>query len=326
MPLITQTRYRPEPFLRNPHVNTVWSAVGRRIADVRFQRERIATQDDDFLDLDWSLAGSDRLLVILHGLEGSTDRPYVRGMTRCANTYGWDVLAMNFRGCSGEENRQPRTYHMGETGDLQYVVQHALATGRYRRIGLAGYSLGGNVVMMYLGRDHQKVPQEVVGGVAYSVPCDIPSANERINRWDNFLYRYRFMRSLNKKLYTKAQHFPELFSDPLPRSTTFLTFDDYFTAPVHGFRNAMDYWTTCSSLPFLSDIRRPLLLVNAQDDTFLSESCFPRALAGKHPYFFLETPRWGGHVGFFNLRRRHLWSERRGIDFLNEACSAVLRC
>lgn len=316
MPLLSNSSYRPPLWLRSAHVNTIWAALGRKIPDMHYERERLTTPDNDFLDIDWSTVGSTQLLILLHGLEGNTDRPYMRGMARCANDQGWDALALNFRGCSGEDNRQVRTYHMGETSDLHLVIEHALARGTYRSIALAGFSLGGNVVLMYLSRDRQQVPAAVVGGVAFSVPCHIPSANECINRWENALYRYRFMRTLNKKMQQKAARFPEALPHPQVRTTSFLTFDDHFTAPIHGFRDAQEYWESCSSLSYLTDVKKPVLLVNALDDTFLSDACYPWSLSENHPSLHLEVPQWGGHVGFFTPGQRHLWSEKRALAFL----------
>lgn len=318
MPVHSAGHYRPEPLLRNAHLNTILPAVARKVTDLDYRRERLTTPDGDFLDVDWVENGQDRLLIALHGLEGSSDRPYVRGILRCAREQGWDGLGLNFRGCSGEDNRQLRTYHMGETTDLHWIIEQALATGRYRYIGLAGFSLGGNVVMMYLSRDREKVPGAVVGGVAYSVPVHIPSANERINHWENVLYRYRFMKTLNAKLRQKAARFPEAFPDPLPNTASFLTFDNFFTAPVHGFRDAVHYWTASGALRYLNALCRPVLLINALDDTFLSQRCYPEDLAREHQRLHLMMPRWGGHIGFFNWRRRHLWSEVQGMAFLEE--------
>jgi len=317
MPLLTNSTYRPPLWARNAHVNTVLSAIGRQVTDITYEREHLTTPDDDFLDLDWFRSGNKRLLVVLHGLEGSTDRPYMRGMVRCAGDNNWDALALNFRGCSGEDNRQVRTYHMGETSDLNYVVWYALEKRNYASVALAGFSLGGNVVLMYLGRDRSDVPDAVVGGVAFSVPCHIPSANDCINNWENAVYRYRFMRTLNQKLRQKAMRFPEVLPNPAVKSTDFFSFDDYFTAPVHGFSDAQDYWESCSSLLYLPDIQKPTLLINAWDDTFLSRECYPEKLAAKHPSFYLEVPRWGGHVGFYTPGERYFWSEKRALEFLN---------
>lgn len=317
--MIQRSAYRPSALFRNAHINTIYSALLRRVPGVRYQRERLFTPDGDFLDLDWSTAGSDRLLIVVHGLEGSADRPYVRGMIRYFNERGWDGLGMNFRGCSGEPNLRLRSYHMGETEDLGLIVRHALERGRYRHLALVGFSLGGNVVMKYLGEARADRPGEVAAAVALSVPCHITSANREIDRWYNFLYLRRFLRSLNAKMSEKASRFPGEVPAlrPLPRS--FQTFDDQFTGPIHGFRDARDYWESTGSLRFIPAIDVPTLLINARDDTFLSHACYPVELAQGHDRFYLEIPRWGGHVGFYQANGEvAIWSEKRTFAFIDE--------
>jgi len=316
MPIFSASDYRPHPLLRHGHTNTILSALIRKVADTPYQRERIDTPDGDFLDLDWSRIGGDHLVIVCHGLEGHAGRPYVRGLIRAANDQGWDGLGLNFRGCSGEDNRQLRTYHMGETGDLHLVIEHALRQKNYRSIHLAGFSLGGNVVMMYLSRDAEQVPRQVRSGLAYSVPCDIPSANKEIVRWHNTIYVNRFMRTLNQKMRDKVKQYPEQFEEPAPNSKSFLTFDDYFTAPVHGFEDARDYWESSSCKTYLPQLQRPAMMINALDDSFLSADCYPRAEAAASEMLHLLLPKWGGHVGFLDFGRRHLWSEVRGMSFM----------
>lgn len=316
MPLVPRSSYRSPRSVINRHVNTMYPAFFRKVEGVNYERERINTPDHDFLDLDWSIVGSEKLLIALHGLEGSADRPYIRGMARYFNQRGWDALGLNFRGCSGEPNWQLRSYHIGETGDLRQVIEHALSTGRYRKIGLVGFSLGGNVVLKYLGEEGAR-PAELIGGVAFSVPCDVKSANTEIDRWHNWHYRQRFMDSLNQKMVEKAERFPGQLVLPKKMPRDFQAFDEQFTAPIHGFHSAEHYWTSSGSIRFIPNIDRPALLVNARDDTFLSKRCYPWALAGKHPHFFFESPRRGGHVGFVTRSRDgHYWTEQRAYQFL----------
>ena len=322
MPLIERSDYRPAPLFRNPHVNTIYAALFRRVPGVRYERERITTADEDFLDLDWSKLGSDRLVIVLHGLEGSADRPYVRGMIRHFNRGGWDGLGMNFRGCSGEPNDCLRSYHMGETEDLNQVIRHALERGGYRRIALVGFSLGGNVVLKYLGEARRDRPREITAAVALSVPCDIATANREIAQWYNALYLRRFLRSLNAKMAEKQERFPDEAPAAAPPARSFQAFDDRFTGPIHGFRDARHYWEATGSIRFLPAIEVPALLINARDDTFLSAECYPAALAGKQASLYLEMPRWGGHVGFYERDAQGaIWSEKRALDFIRENTS-----
>lgn len=316
MPLLRNSRYRPPLLFRNPHFNTVYPALFRQVNSVHYERERLETPDGDFLDLDWSRAGSRRLLIALHGLEGAADRPYIRGLVRLFNRHRWDALGFNFRGCSGEPNRLLRSYHMGETSDLDWVIGRILELDRYDTIVVAGFSLGGNVALKYAGERGDRLPRQVRRIIAFSVPCHIASANVEIDRWHNRLYLRRFLRSLRAKMEEKAKLFPGKVDLSGPRPHNFRTFDDRFTAPLHGFRDAEDYWAQCSSLQFLSNLSVPTLLLSARDDTFLSEQCYPAELADRHPFFYLEAPRYGGHVGFVTGDPEGVfWSEKRALDF-----------
>lgn len=324
MPLIRKSDYRARGLFRNGHINTIFPALFRKVEGVHYERERWNTPDGDFLDLDWSASSTGhsrgKLLVLLHGLEGNADRPYMRGMARFFNRKGWDAVGMNFRGCSGAPNLQLRSYHIGETGDLKWVLGRILESRGYHTIALVGFSLGGNVVLKYLGENGEGAPPEVRCGVAFSVPCDVMSANAEIDKWKNWLYRQRFISSLNAKIREKAHRFPEALSLPELMPRNFRQFDGSFTAPIHGFRDAEDYWTSNSCLRFLPGIRRPALLASARDDSFLSAACYPFRLAERHPHLFLEAPRWGGHVGFVSSGPAGAyWSEQRAFQFVREA-------
>ncbi len=316
MPRISDSTYRPPLLLRNAHLNTIYANVSRHFNDLQYERERLELPDGDFLDLDWSIVGSEQLVLVLHGLEGNTQRPYTRGMIRYFNRRGWDGVGLNFRGCSGEPNRLLRTYHVGETGDVHFVLEYLAALDRYREIVLIGFSLGGNVTLKYVGERSDKINPLLKKAVAFSVPCHVPSANVYFNHWQNMIYMQRFMKPLNEKFRYKASQFPHLVNLPerLPRN--FDEFDELFTAPVHGFANALDYWTQNSSLQLLDRIRIPTLLINAADDTFLSAECYPEKLAKQHRQFYLETPKWGGHCGFASFSD-NFWSERRAFEFVN---------
>ncbi len=318
MPVVNSSGYRARGIFRNAHINTIYPALFRQVPGVVYQRERLPTPDGDFLDLDWSARGSRRLVIVLHGLEGSADRPYVRGVIRFFNQRGWDGLGLNFRGCGGDPNLLARSYHIGETSDLVHVLEHVLATDRYDQVALVGFSLGGNVILKFLGEGNTRHFPQLKRAVVFSVPCEVSSANREIQRWENYFYRRRFMRSLNAKVLEKARRFPEKVPVELPMPRNFLEFDDRYTAPLHGFRDAGHYWEACSSLPLLEQISIPFLLVNALDDTFLSRKCYPDELAARMPNFFLEMPRWGGHVGFVSRAPGGAyWSEQRAFAFIS---------
>lgn len=319
MPIVEPT-YRPPLGLGNGHVQTILPALFRHVPLITRTRERIATPDDDFLDLDWDTSpGADRVAIISHGLEGDSHNNYVQGMAAALQRAGWDTLAWNFRGCSGEPNRQLRSYHSGATEDLHAVVQRVLGTGRYQRVVLVGFSLGGNMTLKYLGETTPDA--RVTHGVAFSVPCQLAASSHRLESLANRIYMRRFLRALSGKIRQKMTVFPGQVSDEgLDAMRTFREFDGAYTAPLHGFASAEDYWTRASSAAVLEQISIPTLLVNARNDPFLPEACFPWEAARKSRHFFLEAPRSGGHVGFmaFNPQGEY-WSETRAVAFLERS-------
>ncbi|MEM1323546.1 MAG: alpha/beta fold hydrolase [Bacteroidota bacterium] len=318
MPYINQTSYRAPLLLRYHHFNTMLRPAIHRVPGVQYQRERIFTPDDDFLDLDWSIVGGDRLVVMLHGLEGSSDSTYVKSLVRLSNREGWDGLAINFRSCSGEMNRHLHSYHSGDTSDLDLVLQHVLSKGRYREICIAGFSLGGNVTLKFTGEKGSAIYPEVKKVVAVSVPIHLESSSYELGKWHNRIYMGRFMNSLKSKVQQKLALIGDHIDlEAVMASRTFGDFDEHFTAPVNGFKNAIDYWTQSSSLQFIPSISVPTLLINARDDSFLSDRCYPVELAEQHPFFHFEAPQHGGHVGFVLLRNDNfMWIEKRIVQFL----------
>lgn len=323
MPILNETDYVPPYLLTNPHVQSIMPSLLRPTPDVDYVRERIPTPDNDFLLIDWSFAPkpnpSRGLVIITHGLEGHSHRKYVRGMARAMNHAGWDVLARNCRGCGGETNLTPRLYHSGETDDLHTTVQHALSFKHYSRIALIGFSMGANQTLKYLGESPTRMPSEIVGAVAISAPCDLSDSATTLesSQLGKFYTEY-LLRSLRDKVRQKHSLFPDIFDiDGLDAISTFREFDDRYTAPQFGFRDAMDYWEQASSRPGLSRIKVPTLILNAKDDPFLGEKCFPTSEADNNPNIFLETPKSGGHVGFIQLSdTNEFWSEKRAAEFL----------
>ena len=317
MPLVASP-FSPPLLLRGGHVQTILGAYRRRRTQATFVRERWELEDGDFLDVDWARRGHARLAILSHGLEGSSAQGYIRGLAAALGAAGWDVLAWNLRGCSGEPNRLPRFYHSGETGDLRTVI--ARAAQDYEHIALAGFSLGGNITLKYLG---EAPPHpHIVCAAAISVPIDLASCARRLDRaWDNRLYLRRFLASMRAKIAAKARQFPDRFEvRGLDSVTTFEEFDGRFTAPLHGFRDADDYWTCCSARPFLPALTVPTLFLNARNDPFLTDRCFPAPEAEESAHLFLEAPASGGHVGFLDFHNGGSpWWERRVVEFLTSA-------
>ena len=314
-----ESTYCPPFLLGNGHVQTVLPVMYRSIHGVIYTRERISTWDNDFLDLDWSRTGSDRLAVISHGLEGNTCRAYVKGMVRAVNQAGWDALAWNYRGCSGEPNRQLRSYHNGATDDLAWVIGHAAASRPYEQIALIGFSLGGNLILVHLGRDtvHPKVSKAVV----FSVPCDLEASARELARPVNTIYMRRFLKLLRHKITEKNKllRHPVLDDTGYEKIRDFKGFDDRYTAPIHGFKNAEDYWHSCSSLQFIPSIQHPCAIINAVNDPFLPRECFPVAQAENNRHVTLQMPESGGHVGFIAFNPSGFyWSEMQAVALLKK--------
>jgi hypothetical protein len=295
----------------------VYSGILRRVNGVDQQRERITLPDGDFLDLDWSYAAEStlKLVIILHGLEGDAQRPYMTGAAKLFNNNNVDAVCVNFRGCSGEVNLKFRSYHSGETEDLNSVIQHIILTKQYSEIYINGFSLGGNVTLKYLG-ENPNIPEEIKGAVTVSVPCFLRGSSVELHKFKNVLYHDRFKKYLKNKLKIKQNLFPDKVSvSDIRGIKTLKDFDDVYTSKAHGFEDALDYYQKCSSLQFLSNIKIPTLIINAKNDSFLSPECYPVDAARSNPYLNLEIPDYGGHVGFWD-RKNLYYNETRSLKFV----------
>ncbi len=305
--------YRAPRLLRGGHVQTLLGALLPAGARPAFRLETLELADGDGLHLGWWRGNHRRLLILSHGLEGSMQAAYIRGLAAAAGSAGWDVLAWNYRGCGGLPNRLPRSYHSGESGDLRAVIEHAAPD--YEALALVGFSLGGNLTLKYLG---EAPPHPAVrAAVAVSAPVDLASSADALDeRPANRLYQRRFLRSLLAKAQAKARRFPQAVGN-LDGIHTIREFDERFTAPLHGFRDADDYYARASARPLLGAIAVPALLLNALDDPLLAPPSFPHALATASPHLHLEAPEHGGHVGFLDRQLRR-WHEPRVLGFLEQ--------
>ncbi len=322
MPIIESSSYQAPIYFRNAHVHTIYAGVFRSVPPASLSRERLELPDGDFLDLDWTKTDkSERLLIALHGLEGDAGRPYIQSLLQMANLQGWDAVGLNFRSCSGETNRLLRTYHSGVSDDLKAVVQHVRQQEKYTKIALVGFSLGGNVMLKYVGEEGAQIPSEIKAAVGVSVPVDLVNGSMEIAKWNNKLYVSNFLKSLKLKVKAKQALFPtaEIDWEAVYRSKNFIEFDGRYTAPVHGFDSAVDYWTRCSCLPLLPEVQIPTLLLNAIDDSFLGKKCYPIEIAKSSRYLNLEMPKYGGHVAFVDFQKPGFtWADHRILEFLGK--------
>lgn len=318
MPLV-KSEYDPPFLFKSGHFSTIYSGLFRRVNGLEQQRERLEFQDGDFIDLDWSFTSSStsKLIILLHGLEGNGQRPYMTGSAKAFIANGHDVCAVNFRGCSGETNRLYKSYHSGATGDLTALINHIINQNKYREIYIKGFSLGGNLALKYVG-EMQYLPPQLKAVIAVSVPCSLHSSLIELLKPKNYLYAKRFKNHLVAKLRAKQKLFPHLITnEDIAMVKTLKDFDDIYTSKAHGYKDALDYYEKCSSLQFLPRIGIPTLILNAKNDSFLGPECYPHVYSEKNSKIFLETPQYGGHVGF-HATNNYYYNEKRALKFIEE--------
>ncbi len=322
-------RFKPAWWARGPHAQTIWGSLPRITPPFGLKRERWETPDGDFIDLD-RLSGppGSPILVVLHGLEGSSRSGQVLGLLRAATLKGWSGLGVNFRSCSGQINRLRRSYHGGETSDLSWIIQRLLVEQPERKIFLAGVSLGGNVLLKYLGEEGEALPEPILAAVAISAPFDLAQSAQVLEVGFGRFYMKRLVQSMRRKTLKKMKIYPDLADVRKVRSArTLAQFDDAVTAPVHGFQDAQVYWAASSSKEFLTKIRRPTLLINARDDPFLPEAALPEAAVAGNPFLRALFSSRGGHVGFLsgNVPGWPIpWAEIQAMAFLEEKFKRTL--
>jgi len=315
--------------LSNPHLQTLWGPFIRRQPELIRTRERLWLGDGDFLDLDWHGPHTAHapLVVVLHGLTGSSQSPYVIGLQRALATLGWASVAVNWRGCSGEPNRLARSYHSGISDDLAQVVDHLRRIRPLAPLYAVGYSLGGNVLLKYLGE--RGSGSALRAAVAVSVPFRLDQCADRIALGFSRMYQAHFMRELSAHLAAKHDYLRKQGQadglaalerlGPLGRLRTFWDFDGKVTAPLNGFDSAQDYYRRASSRYYLGQIETPTLIIQARDDPFVFAHSLPTAeeLA---PGTSFELHARGGHVGFVegSVRRPRYYLERRIPQWLLE--------
>ncbi len=322
------SQFKPAWWLRNPHLQTLWPTLFRRShRQLNFKPERLEMHDGDFIDLAW--VGENQtapIVLILHGLEGSVHSPYAGGMLHAIERMNWRGVLMHFRGCSGEHNRLARSYHSGETTDVAEVVQYIQRKNPHVPLFAVGYSLGGNVLLKWLGESGKDNP--LTAAVAVSVPFQLDKAVVRIQQGFSRVYQRHLLRNLQQRVGDKFAQTQCPISLPAMASLKSLyDFDDKVTAPLHGFQNADDYYIRSSSRQFLRHIQVPTLIVQAQDDPFMTHDIIPESheLSEK---IILEITANGGHVGFISGKfpwRARYWLEERVPEFLLSVIPSVAR-
>lgn len=322
--------FEPGWLLRNPHLQTFVGRAVRPTSGISYNRERFETPDGDFFDVDFPYFTSDQapssdkttpILVMLHGLEGNSQRTYMIQLYRQAMAAGWRCVGLNFRGCSGEDNRLPQQYHAGFTADLEQVLARLVSYYPDAKIALAGFSLGGNVVLNYSGRQ-DRLPQ-IIATVAISPPVDLVEDITYFSRASNKFYDNYFLRSIKKKVRAKLIKYPnhEILMAGLNAASLF-EFDDVCTGPLNGFADAKDYYSQARALNNIAGISWPTLIVRAQDDPFFAPHLPARVYENDN--ISILHPSYGGHVGFVGKRQHkdvRFWAETHAVKFISNTLS-----
>lgn len=320
MPLIEDTSYTSPYLVANKHLATLVPNLFRIPRGVKYERERIDTVDGDFLDLDWSTVGSKKCILVSHGLGGNSRRAYIVGMVKHFNKLGWDAVAWNCRGCSGEPNRKRHYYHPGQTDDIGQVIHHMLDKGGYETVALIGFSLGGAYTLRYIGEKADQLPSELKKAVVFSVPTDLGSCSEHLSFGALAWYGKAFLFRYKQKMMAKEKMYPGIHDFSLwEQVKTLNDFDRVFNVRWYGMENVEEFYEQGSPNRVMDQINIPTLVVNAANDPFLPPSCYPKAEAERNDKIYLEIPEMGGHVGFMTLKWKGIfWSETRTSAFLED--------
>lgn len=323
--------YRAPRWLPGGHLQTIYAYFFPPLPEISYQRERWILPDGDFIDLDW-MEGSPEipspapLLVLFHGLEGNSRSHYVLTLLDAARRQGWRGVVPHFRGCSGEANRLPRAYHSGDSAEIEMILRRLRREHPHAPLFAVGISLGGNALLKWLGENGPEAARLVDAAAAISAPLDLTAAGHQLDRGFNRVsYVRHLLRTLKQKTLKKiAAHRLPIEPRRMRKANTLYAFDDMYTAPMHGFRDADDYWRRASSKPWLNSIAVPTLIVNAQNDPFMPAAVLPEAHEVS-ARVTLDFPQQGGHVGFVSgpFPGNLGWLPQRVLGFLDSALPAA---
>lgn len=316
MPLVLTSEYEKPWHFFNAHIETIFPSVFSKQYAVNYERKKLELSDGDFLDLDWIRGGNRKLLIISHGLEGSTERHYVKRAADYFQNKQWDILAWNTRGCGGETNRLARSSHHGETHDLAAIVDHALTHSEYESIVLLGISMGGCQTVKYFGEF--ETDDRILGGFTASVSCQLRDTSIAAEGNLGGFYAKVFLNSLKKNLKLKAKQHKEISEIDIDEIKSFDDFHRDVTLKIYGFDSVEDFYKQSSCGNYFEGITKPVFILNAQNDPLLGSGCFPYDEIGEHQYVYLETPKHGGHVGFELQGKPHSYIEVCAENFINE--------
>jgi len=321
--MIIKSGFKPAWWLRGAHAQTIWPGIMRRNQETKLEWERLELPDNDFIDLVWTPETDGPIIIVLHGLEGSINSHYAKGILSALHYNGWRAVLMHFRGCSGTHNRLARGYHSGETGDLAYLINLLHARYPHHQIAATGYSLGGNVLLKYLGEHTHD--SGLTAAVAVSVPFVLSRAADRLMQGTSKIYQRYLLRHIQQRVMNKfrdRQDAPFSVTE-IPTWNNFHLFDNFVTAPLHGFKNCEEYYRLSSSRQYLKSINIPTLIIHAENDPFLTKDAIPNETELSENVA-LELTSDGGHAGFISGGlpwRPNYWLEERIPEFLSNHLS-----
>ncbi|MGL1888334.1 MAG: alpha/beta fold hydrolase [Reichenbachiella sp.] len=303
------------PFLSR-HFETILPSIFGGSYPLAYSRERINLTDGDFLDLDWVQNNNDRLVILSHGLEGSSNRHYIKRSAEFFSDKNWDILAWNNRGCSGEPNRNLRLYHHGSSDDLSEVIDHAL-TKDYKQIVLIGFSMGGSHVTRYLSTTN--VDERIICGIGYSVTFDFGDMMVQLERPFNFIYKHLFLSKMKARIKVMKNLFPDHVNvNDLNAIHDFHSFNKHYAIEINNFESLYQFYFEASPINYIDKVTTPLLIVTAKNDPLMGVNCYPTI---DHPKLQFETPTHGGHLGFFLKNNSYSYMELRSEQFINSILS-----
>lgn len=318
MPLIEHSAYEAKGFWRkNSHLSTILGTRYKKYPVPQYTREKISTDDGDFLNLDWRFQDNKKKLAILfHGLEGDSKRTYLNTCSDYFFEKGYNILAWNHRSCGGEMNQTIRLYHHGVTDDVHRVMVKAIGEG-YESIYLIGYSMGGALIVNYLGE--YETHHSLKAAAVFSIPISLKSCSDTLKVFPNTIYLNNFKKTLIPKFKAKSKQYPGQVNEAmLANIKSFDEIDAYYTAPLHGYASKEEYYHKASPATVLDQVKVPTLIVNAANDPFLGEECYPKERFTKYPHLFFEIPKYGGHCAFPLKNTLHSWAEIRAYEFLKD--------
>lgn len=294
--------YKPKYLFKNRHINTCFPTIFRKV-EVSYERERIETYDGDFIDIDWIKNKSNSLVVLCHGLEGSSNSKYIKAHAKYFSEQGWDVIAINYRGCSGEENRKVYSYNSILTDDLKLVLEEK---GKgYEKIAVVGFSLGANLILKYLGCE-KTFPKNLLCAVTVSPPCNFISTSRQLKKLGNTIYKLKFLIKLKKKIKEKydnnVDYRDKIDLEGVLKAKNLEEFDEAFTGKYFGFKGAKDYYEKANTVKTLKNIKIPTCIITPLDDPIMGEECYPYKEVNKNKNILFETPKYGGHIGFSAIK------------------------